>query len=64
MKRDLNINEDFEFVVYNLNRSQVLFDTTSVHKLKTSFVLSRDIPLRVINRDAVQSDIVLNLRVW
>jgi hypothetical protein len=64
LKRDLNINEDFEFVVYNLNRSQVLFDTTSVHKLKTSFVLSRDLPLRIIDKNATQRDIVLNLRVW
>jgi hypothetical protein len=64
LKTDLNVSEDFEFVVYNLNRTQVFFDTTGVHKLKTSFVLSRDIPMRIINKDAVPSDIILNLRVW
>jgi hypothetical protein len=64
LKKDLNVREDFEFVVYNLNRTQVLFDTTSTHRLKTSFVLSRDIPMRIINKNATAIDIVLNLRVW
>ena len=64
LKSDLKVREDFEFVAYNLNRTQVLFDTTSVHKLKTSFVLSRDIPMRIIDKNATQRDIILNLRVW
>ena len=64
LKSDLKITEDFEFVVYNLNRTQILFDTTGLHKLKTSLVLSRDIPLRIIDMNGTQSDILVNFRVW
>jgi hypothetical protein len=64
LKKNLQVSEDFEFVVYNLNLSKVLFDTTAVHKLKTSLVISRDIPLRIVNKNATQSDVMLNIRVW
>lgn len=64
LKSGLKINDDFEFIVHNLDQTQKIFDTTSVHKVKNSQVLSREIPLRIINTTGSQSDIVLNLRVW
>ena len=64
LKSSFGVNEDFEFVVYNLNRTKVLADTTGLHKIKTSIVLARDMPLRVLDSNATASDIILNVRVW
>ena len=64
LKSGLKLNSDFEFIVYNLNQTQKIFDTTPLHRVKNSQVLSREIPLRIINSTGGQSDIVINLRVW
>ncbi len=64
LKSNLNLNKNFEFVIYNLNQSKVLFDTTAFHKVKTSEVLARDVPLRIINSSGAKSDILFNLRTW
>lgn len=64
LKSELSLTKDFEFIIYNLNQSKVLFDTTGLHKIKSSDVLARDIPLRIINKSGYKSDILLNLRVW
>jgi hypothetical protein len=64
LRKSLGVAEDFEFVVYDLNKTKIFYDTSMVHKLKTTFVLSRDIPLIALDKNASMSDITLNVRVW
>lgn len=64
LKKNLKIKEDFEFTIYDINHTKIFFDVKSVHKLKNFFVLSRDIPLRIIDKDVNQRDIIINLKVW
>jgi hypothetical protein len=64
LKQSLGIKDEFEFMVYDLNKSKVIFDTTLVHKSKTSHVLSREIPMKVIDKDINETDVIFNIRVW
>jgi hypothetical protein len=64
LKSDLNLNNDFEFVVYDENHEVLINNSLSLHKLKPSNVYSREIPLEVIYPNASQNFIILNLRVW
>jgi len=64
LKASLGANEDFEFSIYDLNRTQTFFDTSSKHKIKTTLVLSRDLPIRVVDKNANMTDIILNIKVW
>lgn len=61
---NLGFDNNFEFGISNLNRVMLVNDTFSVHKLKSSNVLARDVLLKTINKNATQVDIFLNLRVW
>ena len=64
IKANLSLEDDFEFIVYNMTRGILMNDTVSVHKIKLSSVLSRDILLRSIDKNASSGGLILNLRVW
>jgi len=64
LKNSLGLDSDFEFVVYDLNRSVLMNESLAKHKIKSSSVLAREILLKTINKDANQTNIILNLRVW
>lgn len=64
LKSALGLENDFEFAVYSLNREVLMNETLSAHKIKLSSVLSRDILIKSMNKNASYVDIILNLRVW
>jgi hypothetical protein len=64
LKKDLNIADDFEFIVYDLNRNVIMNESLTKHKIKTTNVFSREILLKTINKNATQGSIILGLRVW
>ena len=63
LKQNLGIDGDFDFIIYNESQ-QVWFSANNPMVVKPSNVLSRNIPLTIINKDAKQIKIVFNLRVW
>jgi hypothetical protein len=64
LRKDLGIEGDFEFIVYSSNRSILFNETIGLHKIKTSNVLSREIPIDTIDKNATKIKIILNLRAW
>jgi hypothetical protein len=64
LKDGLGIKDNFEFVVYNESWAVLLNDSLKEHKLKITNIISRDIPLMAMNKNADQQKIILNLRVW
>jgi hypothetical protein len=64
LKTRLESKEDFDFTVYNIDKTQILFDVSKSNKLKTGNVLAREVPLRIINKLGERSDVVFILRVW
>lgn len=64
LKNELGLMNDFEFVVYNLTRAVLMDDSLSVHRIRSRQVLSREIPLRVMDKNATEFDIILSLRAW
>jgi len=64
LKTDLKITDDFEFIVYDLNRNVIMNESLTKHKIKTTNVFSREILLKTINKNATQGSIILGLRVW
>jgi hypothetical protein len=64
LKQNLDLADDFEFIVYDKNRNVIMNESLSMHKLKTTTVLSRELLLKTINQNATQGDIIFALRVW
>jgi len=64
LKNGLAIPGDFEFAVYHFNHSVILNETLAKHKLRSGNVLSREIPLKALKKDASKIDILLNIKVW
>lgn len=64
LKSALKIDNDFEYIVYDTNKNILFSESLSINRLKTRSVLSRDIPIKTINKSADIRDIVINLRVW
>lgn len=64
LKSAIGLNNDFEFVVYNSSYGVIKNSSLSVHKVKTFPVLSRDIPLKVMDTNGNYEDLILNIRVW
>jgi hypothetical protein len=60
----LKLEDEFEFGIYDINKSVIREDTYQKHKIKTSNVLSRDILLKSIDKNVTQVDLFMNLRVW
>lgn len=63
LKKYLGIKNEFEFIVYNETR-EVMSDVTYLNKIKSNAVLSREIPITVINKEAQKIKLIINLRVW
>jgi hypothetical protein len=61
---NLGIEDNFEFAVYALDKTSLLNNSLSLHKTKITSVISRDILLKSIDKNATQIDIFLNLKVW
>lgn len=64
LRTRLGINRNFDFVILNNQRQVLLNDSLSMHNIKQSGVLARDIPLISINKNATFADIILHLEVW
>lgn len=64
LKKSLNIDKNFEFVVYNSTRGVLMNETLTKHKTRATNVLSREIPVMVIDKNATLSQIIFNIRVW
>jgi hypothetical protein len=62
LKNSIGIREDFDFSVFN--STSMIFDTSNIHKMKTGNVVSRDIPIKAINKNAEDIDIILRIRTW
>jgi len=63
LKKSLGVDNEFDFIVYNESRD-ILFDVTSNNKIKGTTVLSREIPITVMNNKTQQIKIIFNIRVW
>lgn len=64
LKKSLAVKDDFDFIVSDLARNVLLNETITLHKLRTSSVLSRELPLKASDKNASQVSIIFNLRVW
>ncbi len=64
LKIDMGITEDFQFIVYDINKNVLINDSLAKHKIKSSNVFSRDVLLNTINKDGQPGEIILGLRVW
>jgi len=66
LKQKLGIEKDFDFVVYDIDRT--VFEEIDVRGefegVRGNQVLSRDIPLNIIDKTMVETKVILNLRVW
>lgn len=65
LKKGLKIDTDFNFVVYDGNRKVIYNESLNTHGgLYARNMLSRDIPLKAIDKNATEHNIILNLRIW
>jgi len=66
LKTDLGLQKDFDFVVYDENRAVLNgYDVRdSFEGIRGNEILSRDIPLTMVNNVGEKTKIILNLRVW
>jgi hypothetical protein len=64
LKENLKISDDFEFIVYNLSRIQLINDTIRSDRSSAKQILSRDIPITVINKNASYIDLIIRVRAW
>jgi len=64
LKQELGLEKDFDFVVYDENRVVIYNESLSVLNVKGNNILSRDLPLIMINKYGIKKKIILNLRVW
>jgi hypothetical protein len=63
--KNLGIEGKFEFALYNFPQKTVIInDSLSKFKIKSSNVLSRDILLKTIDKNATQHDVILNIKIW
>ena len=60
----LVMDRDFEFAIYNLDGRVLFNETLNSHKIKGSNIFSRQVPLRVIYKNATQDSVLFYLRVW
>lgn len=64
LKSKLNIEGDFNFVVYDIDRKVVFNDSLQINNPQNIRVISREIPLIAINQNANFKSLILNLRAW
>ena len=64
LKNDLGLSYNFDFALYFLNRTVLLNDTLGVHKFSGRDILAREIPLKIINKNATDMDVIMLLRTW
>jgi hypothetical protein len=64
LKIKLGIKEDFDFYVINITGGILFNKTLELAGLRKPDVLARQIPLRVINKNLTNIDIIMQLRVW
>ncbi len=64
LKLNLGLTNDFEFVVYNFSYGVLMNRTLSVHPIKSSSVLSRDIPVRALTKTGAYRDLIMTVRAW
>jgi len=61
LKEILELETDFEFYVYNSLKEEIFKGERFTRKDRE--VISRDIPIRIINKDAEFSNVIINIRV-
>lgn len=64
LRKNLGINDEFNFIVYDLSRNVLYNESLSVNSPVMGNILSRDIPLTMINSTGGKNQIIFNLRVW
>lgn len=64
LKVDLGLENNFEFVVSDLNRNIILNDSLSKNKLKTGNVLAREFLFKAVDKNLTQVNLRFSLRVW
>jgi hypothetical protein len=64
IKENLKLENNFDFVVYNLSRGIIFNGSLQVHKVRNGDNLARDIPMRIVDENASEMDIIFSLRVW
>lgn len=64
LKKELGIEGDFEFVIYDINRSVILNESLYKHRIKNINVISREMPLKTLDKNSQEKNIILNLRAW
>jgi hypothetical protein len=64
IKENLKLENNFDFVVYNLSRGIIFNGSLQVHKVRNGDNLARDIPMRIVDENVSEMDIIFSLRVW
>jgi len=64
LKEELGLNNNFDFIVYNLSRYAIMNRTLATHKNLNKQFLAREIPIRVINKNAEFIDLIVLIRTW
>lgn len=64
LKESLGLERDFDFVVYNEIRGIIYNESLSTRNIRGNNILSRDIPLIMIDENGFKTKIIFNLRVW
>lgn len=63
-KKSLKIEDDFDFVIYDINKVEIFNESLSMNKVKATTVLSNEIALKTFDKNAMSKDIILRLRSW
>jgi len=61
LRKELDIQNDFAFFVYN--ETGILFQG-EIYKPRNVQVVSRNLPIRVMNKNAEVSNLIINLQAW
>ena len=64
LKNNLGFKDDFGFALYYPNRTVIFNDTLGKFKSSSFNIVSRDVPIKVINKNATTYNLVLNIRIW
>lgn len=64
LRKQLGIQDDFNFAVYYLNRTIVMSDSLSKKRPLGVRVMAREIPINIMDSDAQKHQFIISIRVW
>jgi hypothetical protein len=64
LKKNLKIENDFDFVLYDIIKNELFNESLLKNNKKITTILSTEIALKTLNKNAESRDVILRLRTW